>query len=378
MRIVLVAHNLRIAGGLSVGQSILRTLPEIAPIHDYLIFVPSGCGYPDYSNRKNVQLIECPSRGIVSRFFWEWFLLTRIISSFHPGWIWCLGNYGLTHPGCRQSILFHDSHLIYPASKFGDVGCWYLFKKWLLNRKLRASLAYTSTVYCQTDTVRQKFHESFNYSLDRIAMCPGAFSLPEPSQELPEMLKPQNLPSEKFKLFYVSSCSGHKNHRILLDLFDNYREELSDVVCFLTIDPHGNERAASIGQGIRDRSLENHLVPIGHIEASQVARCYGEMDALIFPSLLETVGLPLIEAMQFELPIIVSNLDFAHEICGPAAEYVDPTSVESIKDGILKLRHNAVRCSELIQLGKERINSHIKNWPDILRDVLDHEKIEHL
>jgi glycosyltransferase involved in cell wall biosynthesis len=308
---------------------------------------------------------------------WELFSLPKIVSSFSPDWIWCLGNYGFKRPVCHQSLLFHDSHLIYPASKFGDVSRWYRFKKWLLKRKLQASLSATSTVYCQTNTVRQGFHNAFKFPVNQIAICPGAFSLPKPSNDLPESIKDQSFTNGLFRLLYVSSCSGHKNHRILLEVFQAYREELSDVVCFLTIDPEENARALSIVNGISDRSLERQLIPIGHLEARQIARCYGEMDALVFPSLLETVGLPLIEAMQFDLPIIVSDLDFAHEICGPAAEYVDPTSVESIKNGILKLKFNTVRCTELSQLGKERINTHFKTWPDILRDVLDNENIEH-
>ena len=377
MRIVLVTHNLRVAGGLSVGQRIVRTLPKIAPEHKYLIIVPSGCGYPVTSEQSTVQVVECPPMGLLKRMFWERISLPRIVASFHPDWIWCLGNYGLRHPECRQSLLFHDSHLIYPAAAFGDVSSWYRFKKWLLKRKLRDSLPCISTVYCQTDIVRQRFYQTFSYPLDKIAFCPGAFSLPKPSVDLPESFNCSSLVNGMFRLFYVSSCSGHKNHRILLDVFNTYREELSDVVCFLTIDSEENARASSFVQEIRERSLEKQLIPIGHLSADQVARCYGEMNALIFPSLLETVGFPLIEAMQFELPIIVSDLDFAHEICGSAAEYVDPSSAESIKDGILTLRHNAVRCRELSQFGKERINTHMKTWPDILRDVLDNENIEH-
>ena len=377
MRILIIAHNLRFAGGLSVGQNIVKTLPQIAPMHEYLFIVPSGCSYPEFYNKTNVKVVECPQMGLMKRLFWERFSLPNIVKSFHPDWTWCLGNYGLTLSGHRQSILFHDSHLIYPASKFGDVDQWYRFKKWLLKLKLRKSLIYTSTVYCQTDTVRQRFHETFHYPLSQLALCPGAFSLPKPSLNLPEVLGYNNLGNEKFRLFYVSSCSGHKNHRILLDVFANYRDKLADVVCFLTIGQNENARATSLIKAIKEKSLGNQLIPIGHLEASQVARCYGAMDALIFPSLLETVGLPLIEAMQYGLPVIVSDRDFAHEVCGPAAEYVNPVSAEDIKNSILRLKHDPVRYDELKRMGKERTRDYLKTWPDILRDVLDNENIKH-
>lgn len=45
--------------------------------------------------------------------------------------------------------------------------------------------------------------------------------------------------------------------------------------------------------------------------------------------------------MHLNIPVLTSDLDFVREICGPAAEYVDPYSLESIRDGILRLKNDA-------------------------------------
>lgn len=47
LRVAVLAHTLRVAGGLSVGQNLLAGLSRVAPQHDYLISVPTGLGYED-------------------------------------------------------------------------------------------------------------------------------------------------------------------------------------------------------------------------------------------------------------------------------------------------------------------------------------------
>lgn len=65
MRIAIIAHNLRSAGGLSVGQNIVGVLPAIAPVHTFLMIVPQGCGYPDFGGVANVEVLECPKMNLL-------------------------------------------------------------------------------------------------------------------------------------------------------------------------------------------------------------------------------------------------------------------------------------------------------------------------
>src|SRR5439155_18414675 len=57
--------------------------------------------------------------------------------------------------------------------------------------------------------------------------------------------------------------------------------------------------------------------------------------ALVFPSLFEGIGLPVIEALQYGLPVISSNVTSLPEVAGDAALYFDPTRVESIVEALL-------------------------------------------
>ena len=63
-------------------------------------------------------------------------------------------------------------------------------------------------------------------------------------------------------------------------------------------------------------SMNNCIECIGYIDQKELLNYYLEVDALLFLSLEESYGLPLIEAMYFNLPIIVPDLEYARYLCG--------------------------------------------------------------
>jgi len=62
--------------------------------------------------------------------------------------------------------------------------------------------------------------------------------------------------------------------------------------------------------------LENNVVLIGKLNYQQVMDYYKSVSALVFPSKIETFGLPLVEAQQFKLPIIASDMELYREVIG--------------------------------------------------------------
>jgi glycosyltransferase involved in cell wall biosynthesis len=76
--------------------------------------------------------------------------------------------------------------------------------------------------------------------------------------------------------------------------------------------------------------------------------------ALVFPSLYEGFGLPVLEAMLAGTPVITSNVSSLPEVAGEAAEYVNPFEEYSISNAIRKLDNDDERCRELTELGTSR------------------------
>ena len=76
----------------------------------------------------------------------------------------------------------------------------------------------------------------------------------------------------------------------------------------------------------------------GEVSDSELIALYAGAAALVFPSLYEGFGLPLLEAMQMGCPVMSSNSASLPEVAGDAALYFDPRSVESLADCLLRVQ----------------------------------------
>jgi glycosyltransferase involved in cell wall biosynthesis len=72
----------------------------------------------------------------------------------------------------------------------------------------------------------------------------------------------------------------------------------------------------------------------GPVPRSQLAALYADHHLLAFPSTVESLGIPLLEALSASRPIVVSDLDWAREACGPYAVYAPPGNVGAWRDAI--------------------------------------------
>ncbi len=93
---------------------------------------------------------------------------------------------------------------------------------------------------------------------------------------------------------------------------------------------------------------------LGNVSESKLPSLYKGALALIFPSLYEGFGLPVVEAMACGIPVLTSNTTSLPEVAGDAAILVNPESVDDIKAGIEKLVSDQMLREDLIAKGLER------------------------
>jgi glycosyltransferase involved in cell wall biosynthesis len=164
-----------------------------------------------------------------------------------------------------------------------------------------------------------------------------------------------------WKLLYVGQYYPHKNLEAAIRLFRECRDELRDVVLVTTIDAR-LPGAARFLRDVKRYGLEDHIVNVGPVPHDELAAYYENADAFFMPTLLETFCIPYLEAMCFELPVLTSDLDFAHEVCGQAALYFDPWDARSMRDTILRLRADAALRGTLVAAGQERLRRDFPDW----------------
>jgi glycosyltransferase involved in cell wall biosynthesis len=92
----------------------------------------------------------------------------------------------------------------------------------------------------------------------------------------------------------------------------------------------------------------------GWVEQEELAAFYALSDALLLPSLFESCGLPVLEAMAAGTPVVTADRYGTKELAEGAAVLVDPESVESIVDGIRQVLDDAALRVRLVAAGRER------------------------
>jgi len=125
-------------------------------------------------------------------------------------------------------------------------------------------------------------------------------------------------------LLYPANWWPHKNHARLLEAFALVRRERPDLRLVLT----GAGHPASLPAGVESR---------GRVSDEALVDLYRRASALVFPSLYEGFGLPALEAMACSCPVAVSRVAALPEVCGDAAVYFDPASVEDVARGIVEV-----------------------------------------
>jgi glycosyltransferase involved in cell wall biosynthesis len=121
----------------------------------------------------------------------------------------------------------------------------------------------------------------------------------------------------------------------------------------------GGEREAhpEILKCIRESALEDRVRFLGYCPKEHLPSLYENAGAMVFPSLFEGFGMPVLEAMWCGCPVVCSNTTSLPEIAGDAALLVDPLNPEEFADSIFKvltdqeLRHDLIK-KGLIQARK--------------------------
>ncbi|MDR0463227.1 MAG: glycosyltransferase family 4 protein [Pseudomonadales bacterium] len=133
-----------------------------------------------------------------------------------------------------------------------------------------------------------------------------------------------NLKLKRPYILFVGTKEPRKNLPRLIDAWKN----LSDDIDLVIVGEKGwDDEIISRYKGLRF---------VERVTDEELAIIYNEASILAYPSLDEGFGLPILEGFYFSLPVVTSNLSAMKEIAGDAGILVDPFSVASIKEGLIK------------------------------------------
>ncbi|MBI2309954.1 glycosyltransferase family 4 protein [Candidatus Collierbacteria bacterium] len=177
-----------------------------------------------------------------------------------------------------------------------------------------------------------------------------------------ETLAKYNLHPKQY-LIYTGSLYPHKNVEPVLNVVQHLIN-LKFVVCCSR-----SMFWERFKKYIERKGLKDRVVLAGFVPDDELAILYKNALAFVFPSNSEGFGLPGLEAMAAECPVISSNAGALPEIYGDAALYFDPKSDIDLRIGIEKVRKDKRYREELIRKGKERAKKF--TWEKMAKETME-------
>jgi glycosyltransferase involved in cell wall biosynthesis len=142
----------------------------------------------------------------------------------------------------------------------------------------------------------------------------------------------------EWDFLYVADGEAHKNHRRLIDAWALLAQQGFKPSLALTLSARDGSLLGWIHEMSEKYGLK--ITNLGNMPRNELLTVYSRSKALIFPSVSESFGLPLVEAQQACLPIVSSELDFVRDVCEPQ-ETFDPNSPISIARAVRRFTGNA-------------------------------------
>jgi glycosyltransferase involved in cell wall biosynthesis len=152
-----------------------------------------------------------------------------------------------------------------------------------------------------------------------------------------------NLPREKVVLC-VGAIQKRKNQALLIRAF----RAMPDDWTLVLAGSRGYEAEEALS-GANDR-----IQITGYLSEEEIARWYARASIFAFPSLDEGFGMPILEAMAAGVPVIAGNRSALPEVCGDAAEQIDPDNEEQLASALIRLATDEGRRNELVARGLNR------------------------
>jgi glycosyltransferase involved in cell wall biosynthesis len=185
-------------------------------------------------------------------------------------------------------------------------------------------MSLVRTFVVQTAVMRDQMTASYPALGGRALVIPQ----PAPSWLKGHAPRPTYANRQALRLFYPAVGLPHKNH-VLLRRMALCRGRFSPVEVTVTVKPTETAIHQLPGSWVRN---------VGKLEPAECLHTYLKSDALFFPSLLESYGLPLVEAMVLGMPVVCSDLPYARWLCEEEALYFDPLSPQSAWQALSELR----------------------------------------
>ncbi|MFN2406098.1 MAG: glycosyltransferase family 4 protein [Pyrinomonadaceae bacterium] len=188
-----------------------------------------------------------------------------------------------------------------------------------------------------------------------IAPSPVVEFYPVPGKEDLENVQRKFALPPRF-LFYPAQTWPHKNHIGLCQALAHVREQ-EGVTIPLVLSGKRNDYSRTVESKIAELSLDDQVLFLDYVTPLELQCLYRLCRAMVFPSLFEGFGMPILEAFLLGTPTACSNVTSLPELAGEAALIFDPLNIDQMAQTIFRLWSDDVLCQNLVARSQQRVNS---------------------
>ena len=309
MNICIVATICKETGALSIYNQLMFHLIEEqkAGEHYYIFIEPS---MPMHA-LKDAHYIKYSTNGIKNRLKFDKKDFRKKCNELgiKPDVILSLNNSGVKYKGVRQYVYYHQSIPLYDykVNSLNKASLIFRFYQKILPLYIKKSLTKDTLVIVQTNLMRNLFAKKYKFPLEKIFVA-----FPDIKQVNGESIAPYSFNDNCFHFIYPATKGIYKEHFVLVKALDLIQESLrSRIRIHFTLSKDDKPILKNL---IDKAGLSQHFIFHGSIPHNELLSMYKASHGLLFPSRIETIGLPLLEAASFGIPIIANDINFVHEV----------------------------------------------------------------
>ncbi len=299
---------------------------------DDWIFVVSKIHLED---SKNLKVISYPwiKKSWLHRIYFDLFVAHRLIDKYKAEEVLSLQNLIIPRSRVKQTVYVHQSlPFVDYKFKFRDDPKVWIYKN-IIGKMILYSIKKADKVIVQTNWMK-------NVCINNLGIDENNIEVRKPKMDL-RVKKCFIANDESYRtFFYPAGPSYYKNHRIIIRALSILKSKgIDNINVIFTLNGDENKHIKSLSKYCGDNQINVNF--LGNLPIEEVYRYYG-ISVLIFPSYVETIGLPLIEAKIHKAPILVSDCEFSRDILDnyDKSIFFNPFDAEDLANKINNIINN--------------------------------------
>lgn len=310
MNIIVNTSALRSSGALSIYLQFINYLSYFIGNNKYYIIVDSSVPQPKITG---VTYIMDNNHSWRHRLYWDFIGLKKwaLHRGIVPDIVISLQNTGV-NINCRQIIYYHQSLPFYKKkwSLFnGEERILWIYKN-IYPLFVKFFLKPNTDIVVQVPYIKRKFIEKFHVSDKKVHVL-----FPDTEKINDTEILPYCFRDNFFHFIYPAIAKTYKEHKTLCYAMERLRKKnkklYSKIRVHFTLKENEFE---SLKLLIEKLNLKDCFIFEGRLDHSVLLSMYKSVKGLLFPSTIETIGLPLLEAASLGIPVLVSDLDYSREV----------------------------------------------------------------